>query len=657
MSFLKRGNGRGRRRVALITVGSLMALQTLALIAAPSASAAVTCTFAGGVMTVDSDADDFIEVGRNLTTGTIQIWTGAWTECTPVAPFATTTTINVNGDIGEETLGIEMWDVGGGPGTVNWGTVNWNVNLGTHVAPGFDSLFIDGFGADGGLNTVFGVNGGDLNNDGDLDVTLAGVELLDIETDATVVNLMSAGGSTATGAASTIEAYIQSFGGAGSDSTIIGGAASDGAVNGGLFGGGGADVIAGGLGDDLMNGGAGTDAADYRASATPVIANLATGNASGEGLDTLVVGTFENLYGSAFNDTLTGDGLYNIFRPGAGDDLVNGGAGDDRVDYRSAEAGVVVDMLLNKVTGGAGTDTLSSILDATGSELDDEFIDNSESPNDNEYRGRGGNDMFDQGVDCTNLGDIDGMDGEGGIDTVDYSQRTDDLTVILTTDPDLNDFDSGDVSVCGESDDLDNIENAMLGSGDDTFTGNPFNNVVFPGGGQNVLNDPVAPAGGGIDTLDYSVGYTEGVTVNMAGGGPAGVGDSATGFENAVGTEFNDSIIGTDVVAGTNGANSIKGGKGNDRLSGNAGPDVVAGGPGNDSIRLGSGDDTGTGKGGKDFITGGSGDDLINGGRGKDTCSGGSGQDRVRKCERGTGKGRAPSAPAVGPVPADHRAV
>jgi len=476
---------------------------------------------------------------------------------------------------------------------------------------------------------VLGATGGDLNNDGDLDVTLAGVELLDIETDADVTSTMSAGGSTATGGPSTIEAEI--FGAGTADDTVIGSSASDGVLGFGLDGGAGADVVSGGLGDDLMFGGTEIDAADYRASATAVIANLSTGNASGEGLDTL--SGFENLYGSALGDTLTGDAGPNIFRPGAGDDTVNGGASDDRVDYRSAEAAVIVDLLTNKVTGAAGTDTLSSIEQGTGSEFNDEFIDNPENV-DNEYRGRGGDDTFDQGADCVVDGDSDGIDGEGGIDTVDYSARTDNLTVILTTDPDLNDFDSGDIGTCAEADDLDNIENAMLGTGDDTFTGNAFNNVVFPGGGQNVLNDPAAPAGGGIDTLDYSVGYTEGVTVNMAGGGPSGVGDSATGFENAVGTEFNDTIIGTDVVAGTNGANSLKGGKGNDNLSGNAGPDVVRGGPGNDTIRLGAGDDNGTGKGGKDFITGGSGDDFINGGKGKDTCDGGSGQDRVKKCEK-----------------------
>jgi Ca2+-binding RTX toxin-like protein len=620
-----------------------MTFQTLALIAAPSASAVVTCSFAGGVMTVDSDPGNFIEVGRNLTTGTIQFFNGAWSECTPVAPFATTTTINVNGDTGAETLGIEMWDVATGlSAVVSWGTINWNVNLGIQGAGTFDEIFIDGF-VNTAMNVAAGATGIDLNNDGDNDVTYTGVEFLDIAA-GTSSDTLSAAGSTATGGPVTIEVEIDGNSG---DDTIAGGSASDGLNFGGLNGDAGLDVIAGGLGDDTIDGGADEDAADYRKSATAVIANLATGNASGEGLDTLVLGTIENLYGSPLGDTLTGDALPNKFRPGLGDDTVNGGASDDRVDYRDAPSGVIVDLTLNKVTGGAGTDTLSSIQDATGSEFDDEFIDPSESPNDNEYRGRGGNDVFDQGVDCTLLGDVDFMDGEGGLDTVDYSQRTDGLTVDLFTPAGPV---SGDLSTCGEADQIDNVENAMLGTGDDTFTGNAFNNIVFPGGGQNVLTDPAAPVGGGIDTVNYSVGYTEGVTVNMAGGGPSGVGDSATGFENAVGTDFNDTIIGTDVVGGTTGANSINGRGGNDNLSGNAGPDTVNGGGGNDTIRLGAGDDNGNGKAGNDFITGSGGDDFINGGKGKDTCDGGSGHDRVKKCEKGKAKGGAAAPAATKPA-------
>ena len=95
----------------------------------------------------------------------------------------------------------------------------------------------------------------------------------------------------------------------------------------------------------------------------------------------------------------------------------------------------------------------------------------------------------------------------------------------------------------------DATENAILGTGNDTFTGSQFNNTVWPNGGQNALNGCPAAVNVscGIDTVNYSQGYTAGVTVNLAGGGPSGGNaDSIIGFTNAVGTAFADNIIGTD---------------------------------------------------------------------------------------------------------------
>ena len=132
-----------------------------------------------------------------------------------------------------------------------------------------------------------------------------------------------------------------------------------------------------------------------------------------------------------------------------------------------------------------------------------------------------------------------------------------------------------------------------------------------------------------------------GVTVNLAGGGPAGGNaDSIVGFTNAVGTPFKDNIIGTDVNAG----NSLKGGKGNDEISGNGGPDFVQGGAGKDNIRGGSGEDSLKGGTGGDVIRGSGGADNIHGQGGKDKCDGGGGNDIV-KCEKKF-KGKSPGRPS-----------
>ena len=54
---------------------------------------------------------------------------------------------------------------------------------------------------------------------------------------------------------------------------------------------------------------------------------IAGARTRGSGIDTL--SEFENLLGSSFNDTLTGDAGANALQGGACNDMLNGGAGDD----------------------------------------------------------------------------------------------------------------------------------------------------------------------------------------------------------------------------------------------------------------------------------------------------------------------------------------
>ena len=579
------------------------------------ASAAVTCSFAGGVITINAGVDDAVEIGQDSSTGTIQFAEnfGAFGECAPVAPISTTTAININGSTGDEFVGIEMWDLDN-DNLVSWGTVNWTINLGSDVADN-DFLYIDGFNVDDGdMDVVYGASGIDLNGDDDLDVTTAGIE--DNEADGgDGDDTISGAGSTATGAA--FPTAITDLDGFLGDDTLTGGASQD-----SIFGGDGDDTVAGGLGDDSLNGNADTgvttdcsatggDWVDFSGSATAVTANLTANNASGEGLDTLT--GLENITGSAQADTLTGSAGDNQIAPGAADDKVDGAGGIDTADYSDATAAVTVDFTANTATGGSGNDTLASIENAHGSDFDDTFVDQTDQ--DNVACGGGGNDLFNQGASAS-TNEADNLEGEGGTDTVDYGARTTNLTVVLngasSTPPCLPAEESGEAN---EDDCIHTTENANLGTGDDSFTGNEFNNVVKPGGGQNVLD-----GNGGSDTLDYS-NYTAGVTVNMAGGSTAG--DSAVDFENAKGSPQKDNITGNEL------SNTLKAGKGNDNVKGGAGDDTVRGGPGKDTLRGGTGDDD---------LFGGAGNDTLNGGAGTDLCKGGKGKDKKRGCELG-GKG------------------
>ncbi|MBO9557148.1 MAG: hypothetical protein J7515_01005 [Caulobacter sp.] len=115
-----------------------------------------------------------------------------------------------------------------------------------------------------------------------------------------------------------------------------------------LEGGAGNDHLYGGAGRDALIGGDGYDFARYDEVSSSVTVDIARGGFSGEAFgDTF--SSIEGLVGSAFGDTLTGDGGDNTFYGLAGDDVLRGEAGADRL-----EGGVGNDHLY----GGAGGDVL-----------------------------------------------------------------------------------------------------------------------------------------------------------------------------------------------------------------------------------------------------------------------------------------------------------
>ena len=108
-----------------------------------------------------------------------------------------------------------------------------------------------------------------------------------------------------------------------------------------LNGGEGNDILNGGAGNDTLNGGNGNDTASY-IDATSAVTVSVNGNnqvTGGAGTDSLI--NMENLIGSSYGDTLTGDGNANILSGLAGDDTLVGNGGAD------------------VLIGGAGNDTMS----------------------------------------------------------------------------------------------------------------------------------------------------------------------------------------------------------------------------------------------------------------------------------------------------------
>jgi Tol biopolymer transport system component len=128
--------------------------------------------------------------------------------------------------------------------------------------------------------------------------------------------------------------------GKGGNDMLIGGEGDD-----VLIGLGGNDVLDGGLGNDTILGGKGSDMARFRGS-LPVSLDLASGSASGAGLDVLTA--VERALGSAAGDTLLGDREENVLDGGKGNDVLAGRGGADQLFGGDGD---------DDLDGGAGLDS------------------------------------------------------------------------------------------------------------------------------------------------------------------------------------------------------------------------------------------------------------------------------------------------------------
>jgi hypothetical protein len=122
-----------------------------------------------------------------------------------------------------------------------------------------------------------------------------------------------------------------------------------------VFGDKGDDTLDGGLGDDILGGDAGNDAVaggggrqdtiSYLSSRAAVQVDLATGQANGQGSDTLT--GIQNVSGSQLNDRIVGDSDANGLSGNAGRDRIVAGPGADFLGGGSGR---------NVLSAGAGTD-------------------------------------------------------------------------------------------------------------------------------------------------------------------------------------------------------------------------------------------------------------------------------------------------------------
>ena len=115
--------------------------------------------------------------------------------------------------------------------------------------------------------------------------------------------------------------------------------------------------IVGGLGNDELRGRQGVDIAVFADVRGPVTVDLASGDATGAGNDTLA--GIEAVWGTSGDDTILGDGADNVIEGRGGADELAGRAGDDVLDGGDGA---------DQADGGAGEDVCLSVTKTTGCE-------------------------------------------------------------------------------------------------------------------------------------------------------------------------------------------------------------------------------------------------------------------------------------------------
>ncbi|NIX75674.1 cadherin domain-containing protein [Microvirga terricola] len=398
------------------------------------------------------------------------------------------------------------------------------------------------------------------------------------------------------------------------------------------------DILVGGSGADVLNGGSGRDTASYVDAAASVTANLRTpGLNTGDATDDTYI-SVENLTGSAFGDTLSGDDGDNVLDGWSGSDsLVGGGGADVLIGGDSAtdtdnddtlDGGIGADTMI----GGKGNDTYyvdnagdkvveavgggrdvvhtsvsyaleagleieelraaggTAVINLTGNEFANSLYGNGAA---NELNGGAGADYMEGGAGD----DTYYVDDQGDVVVEAFDQGVD--TLVIT-----KDFARDSTYNLGAYANMDDMRAfneagnvALIGnSGANRITGNDGHNRLD--GGNDTLVDTLA-GGKGDDT--YVIRHEGDVLVelNAEGTDTALVATSSFTLRKDVSIEViqadKSSGVTNFTLTGNNLANTIKGGDDDDVLDGggaaNDAADRLEGGLGNDTYHVRHGGD------------------------------------------------------------------
>jgi len=396
------------------------------------------------------------------------------------------------------------------------------------------------------------------------------------------------------------------------------------------------DALVGGDGNDTLIGGAGSfDTAAYDSDGGTRVhdirVNLGVGQmavgylyypdalvpewrevtlGSGQAVDTWgkidTLSGIEKVIGGGGSDIISAQGSRNAFFTfigGAGRDQLIGGDLADTLDGGAGKDSLV---------GGDGGDHIYGSMGFADGEVDTLY-------------GGAGNDTLEGGAEDILTGGIGNDVLIGGIVVYDEAHGTLGWNIDLLAGL-ARQIESGEIDI------YQNVANVMGGSGNDTMRGSAGNDTLRGGAGYDIVYASL-----GSDVLaGEEIRYTEvnagSIKLNLATGRVEKTGgvDQISGFVNAYGTDFADTLTGSsvaNVLLGGGGKDEIYGGGGDDFLAGQGGNDTIFGGTEGDRIFGDEGEDFLYGEDGLDTLDGGDNNDVLYGGNNSDTLLGGTGND------------------------------
>jgi Ca2+-binding RTX toxin-like protein len=438
-----------------------------------------------------------------------------------------------------------------------------------------------------------------------------------------------------------------------------------------LSGGSGDDSLMGLGGDDVLDGRGGVDTASYgdntsvTGGVTVDLSITGPQDTGSAGKDTLI--SIENLAGTQFADTLSGDSGPNEIWGAGGGDLINGGAGNDVLHGGSPARWQTQSDVINidgddTINGGAGDDTIDG---GAGADLLDG------GPGDDSISGGDGDDTIVGGA------GHDTIDGGAGVNVISFAGASSGAN--YTVGPN----DAANSALTGHS--VANVQELIGSAFADTLTSGVNNFTLSGGAGDDILigyndGDVLDGGPGSLDVADFNThpaAFKFALTVLH--GVPDDVADALTahGVMADLGAGTASYVLGTqtqhyqmtgvEVLFGTSYADTLTGGLPVDWILPGGGDDVINGGDGVDGVDyetyangvhvdlsvdgvaqvvdpvtgqtnkltsienlLGSAhDDTISGSAVANWLLGGAGADQISGGDGDDTLTGGAGDDSL----------------------------